>query len=479
MPLIKRNRPTSMIGLALDGREVQGVTMQRSGSACRIEQAFHFTLSLDPLTNDPELVGREIRKHLDEAGVRERHCVVCLPLGWVLTLACDIPDIPEADVKGFLNLEAEQGFPHAPSDLVISTSRFVIPNQHQHALLAAVPANHVNSLKKALISARLLPLSFSLGITNLEDTRADSADGELVLLVGNANMEMLINTHGGVTTLRVIEGSKDAETDKVSFDADIIAREIRITLGQLPKVLRDRVHRIKVYGLASVVGQLIKQLTPMARGMNLGVTQGSLPSISGSSGVDSFNSGALSAAGLVCRQLLENASDFEFLPPTVNRWTQYTARFASSRMLYAGAAASVVLLLIGSVFLWQQIKYSTLDSKWRGMRQRVTEVESLQQMARKYRPWYDETIGGLRIVRCLTEAFPEDGSVTAKLLQLKELSEVSCSGQARDNQALYRMIDKLRESGHVSGVKILSLRGKSPIQFSLVFRWLEGGSREN
>ena len=289
---------------------------------------------------------------------------------------------------------------------------------------------------------------------------------------------MLIITHGGVAALRIIEGSKDTETDKASFDADVIGREIRITLGQLPKVLRDRVHRIKVYGLPSVVNPLIKQLTPIMRGMNLGVTQGSLTFLSGS-GVDSLNSGALSAAGMVNRQLFEHASDFEFLPPTVNRWTQFTARFASSRMLYAGAAASVVLLLTGSVFLWQQIQYSTLDSKWRGMRQRVTEVENLQQMTRKYRPWYDETIGGLRIMRCLTEAFPEDGSVTAKLLQLKELSEVSCSGQARDNQALYRMIDKLRESGHVSSVKILSLRGKSPIQFSLVFRWLEGGSREN
>jgi Tfp pilus assembly PilM family ATPase len=159
-----------MVGLSLEDREVQGVIMHRAGSGCKIIKTFHFSLSLDPLTNDPELVGREIRQHLDEAGVHERHCVVCLPLGWVLTLGADIPEIPEADVKGFLQLEAEQGFPHSPSDLVISTSRFVIPNQQQHALMAAVPANHVNALKKALVSARLMPLSFSLGITNLENS---------------------------------------------------------------------------------------------------------------------------------------------------------------------------------------------------------------------------------------------------------------------------------------------------------------------
>ena len=47
---------------------------------------FSVSLSLDPLTADPELVGREIRNHLDAAGVRERHCIVAVPLKWALIL---------------------------------------------------------------------------------------------------------------------------------------------------------------------------------------------------------------------------------------------------------------------------------------------------------------------------------------------------------------------------------------------------------
>src|SRR6185369_10192423 len=81
---LKRNRLLSVLGLALDGSRLQGVVIRRSNGSLQVGQRFAVSLSLDPLTNDPDLVGREILNHLEEAGVRERHCVVGLPLKWVL-----------------------------------------------------------------------------------------------------------------------------------------------------------------------------------------------------------------------------------------------------------------------------------------------------------------------------------------------------------------------------------------------------------
>ncbi len=78
---------------------------------CTFNSPFSVSLSLDPLTNDPELVGREIRNHLDAVGIRERHCVVGLPLKWALTTHLEVPELPEADVASFLQIEAERGFP--------------------------------------------------------------------------------------------------------------------------------------------------------------------------------------------------------------------------------------------------------------------------------------------------------------------------------------------------------------------------------
>ena len=81
----RQRRLTSVLGLSLDGERLEGVVLRRTNGALQRFQSFSVALSLDPLTDAPELVGREIRNHLDAAGVRERRCVVGVPLKWMLT----------------------------------------------------------------------------------------------------------------------------------------------------------------------------------------------------------------------------------------------------------------------------------------------------------------------------------------------------------------------------------------------------------
>src|SRR5204863_298637 len=82
------------LGLPLDGSRLDGVVLRRTNGSMQLLQSFSVALSLDPLTAAPELVGREIRNHLDAAGVRERQCVVCVPLKWALTAHTEMPDLP-------------------------------------------------------------------------------------------------------------------------------------------------------------------------------------------------------------------------------------------------------------------------------------------------------------------------------------------------------------------------------------------------
>src|SRR4030095_13478386 len=112
--LPKKSVPSSVLGLALDGSRLDGVVLRRSNGSLQVQKTFTATLALNPLNADPELVGREIRNHLDQAGVRERRCVVGVPLNWALSLQTKVPDLPEEDVEGFLQVEAERGFPYGP-----------------------------------------------------------------------------------------------------------------------------------------------------------------------------------------------------------------------------------------------------------------------------------------------------------------------------------------------------------------------------
>ena len=84
--ILSRQPGNSLLGLAFDGSRLEGVNVRRTNGSVEIRKAFSATLSLDPLTAEVELAGREIRKQLDAEGIRERWCAVCLPLSWALTL---------------------------------------------------------------------------------------------------------------------------------------------------------------------------------------------------------------------------------------------------------------------------------------------------------------------------------------------------------------------------------------------------------
>ena len=89
----KRQGHSSVLALSLDGDRLEGIVLRRTNGSLQALQSFSEALSLDPLTADSELVGREIRNHLDAAGVRERHCVVCVPLKWALVVHVELPRI--------------------------------------------------------------------------------------------------------------------------------------------------------------------------------------------------------------------------------------------------------------------------------------------------------------------------------------------------------------------------------------------------
>ncbi|MCX6922512.1 MAG: hypothetical protein NT154_04755 [Verrucomicrobia bacterium] len=432
----KRQRLSGVLGLALDGSRLDGLVLRRANSALQCQQPFSVSLSLDPLTNDPELVGREIRNHLDAAGVRERHCVVGLPLKWALTTHIEVPEMPEADVAGFLQIEAERGFPCDVQTLNVASSRFQSSAGKHHATLVGIPRNHLAALEQALRAAKLKPVSFSLGITALQPAGADASYGFMALVIGESNVGLQVTAGGGVAALRALEGALEAEGSQRVLHADVVAREASITLGQLPAELRETVRRIRVFGPRDL---------------------------------------ALAACQLAGRR-----PAFEFLLPKVTALQQLAARYSSGRLRTIVSAAAAVALLVGALFFYQQAQLWQLESQWTKLQPTVKQLKALQEQIRQYRPWYDDTVRGLTILRSLTEAFPEDGIVTAKTVEIRELNAVTCTGIARDRHALLKTIENVRKVQQFREVALGPTRGQPPaVQFTFNFQWNEGGRNAN
>ena len=112
------------------------------------------------------------------------------------------------------------------------------------------------------------------------------------------------------------------------------------------------------------------------------------------------------------------------------------------------------------------------------MSAQVTELSTTQDHIQKFLPWSDQSVRDLSILRALTLSFPEDGSVTAKTVDIRQPNLVTCSGTTSDNQALLRTFARrLRGQNYVADVSLGQIRGKSPMQFTFNFHWGAGGNQ--
>jgi hypothetical protein len=466
----KRKRLSSLLGLSLDGSRLEGVVLRRNGSI-RIQQNFSATLTLDPLTAAPELVGREIRNHLEAAGIRERFCVVCLPLKWVLTASTELPPLPDADAASLLQLEAERGFPTDVTTLQMADSRCTLTGDKKYVTLVGVSRTQVEPLMQVLAAAKLKPVSFSLGLTALQSPVASKDKGVLALMVGETNVGLQITGNGGVAALRAFEGAVENEGSRRTLQAKIVAREARITLGQLPAELRSGVRQIRIFGTNELAQQLADEMElafePM--GFSVEVAEKYSP---GEFGIEIPPDAPVSSAfAFAARYLAEQPRTFEFLPPRPTMIEQFVAKYSSGKLRNAGVAVAVVIAIIAGIFLFQQIELMRLRSQWGAMSHKVADLTTVQGEIQHYQPWYDSSFRVLTMLKQLTTAFPENGSVTAKAIGIHNGSMVVCSGTATDNASLLRVVSQLSAMQGVSGVTVEQIRGTSPMQFTFDFQW--------
>jgi len=472
----KRKRLASVLGLALDGSRLDGVVLRRANSGLQMQQVFSVALTLDPLTAAPELVGREIRNQLDAAGVRERHCILGVPLKWVLTARTELPPLPEADAASMLQMEAERGFPTDVATLQLGNSRCPLAGDKKHVLLAGIPGAQIETLEKVLAAAKLKPGSFTLGLPALQRPASEKSNGVLALAIGETTVSLQITCGGGIAALRALEGAIENANGRPELQPDLVARESRITLGQLPAELRDAVKRIRIFGPREVAQPLADEMElrfePM--GLSVEIVTAFKPD---EFGAQIPSDAPVSAAfSLAARLLADQLPVFEFLPPKPTLLEQFAAKYSSGRLRTVGAAAAGLVALLCLAFLIQQIELWHYRSQWKGMSAKVTELKAVQANIRQFQPWYDPTYRDLAILRQLSLAFPEDGrAVTAKTIAIQEGGVVTCSGNAQDNASLLAMQAKLSNADGVSGFKWDLIHGKSPRQFT--FDFVYGGAQ--
>lgn len=481
MTSLKSKNLSVLLGLALEERRIEGAIVRRSGGNLKIEKSFVAPMSLDLLANEPELVGHEIRKCLNDAGVREKRCAVAVPLNWAMSLQTKLPQIAGDDLKSFIEVQAERGFPFPPSELAIGVSRFRITERDPEATLVAIPRGHLARLQQALTAAQLKPVSFTIGIAALAETVPGHEPGAgMFLIVDENKVDLQVTGAGGVLALRVLKEPFETAGAERTLNLDRIARDIRITLGQLPTDCRASLKSVRIFGRPGWSQTLAQGLEQRLGSLGMRWQAGLESSTIARNGTLGVEGPISPAAAVAVRHLQKKEVAFEFLPPKPKPWTQVALRLSTGRLLWGGGALAVAVVVIGAAFFWQHWKLSKLEKQWAVIAPKVTEIETLQSQIRKFRPWFNETAPGLTILRQLTEAFPEDGVVSAKTFEVRDGTTVLCAGTAQSNQALLKVLDRLRQDRSVADLKLQQVQGnRAPLQFTFNFKWIPGGAGEN
>lgn len=471
-------RVKSLLALEVDAHRLTAVELRRTGSGrVEVRKRLQAPLKLDPLTAAPELVGREISDLLRGGQISARNCLLSLPLGQVLTHQMEVPPIEGEDLADFFNLEAERAFPFAPEDLVITTSQFTdAVTGTRRALMMAVSINHMQALEAVLKQARLRLLSVTIGSTALLDAKSQATDA--VIAINDSGVELLVASGGGLAAIRPLGGFDDSNRDE-SLDVDSLARECRITFGRLPRVTRETLGRVRVFGPSAARDELIQHLTPELQTLKIRLQSASLNDqgevVEGTQG---GNPAGVTAAGAAW--LLNGTSTLEFLPPRISPLRQLQQRYlAQHGLARLGIAAGAMVLLVVLAFGWQIWHLSSLERKWASIEDRVMALEDIQKKLSTYRPWFDDRAHSLLITRALTEAFPERGDVWMLTLQIKELEDVAgkkevvVSGRARSMNDLRNVLERLTNLPNVENPQsggTTEYPGE-PLKFDFRYAW--------
>jgi len=460
-------QPSNLVGLTFDGGILNAVELKRSNGSVQVLKQLTAPLTLDPLRDEPELVGREIRNLLNGAHISTKRGVAGVPAFWALTVHTKLPAIESNDLASFLEIESERGFACNIDELQIASKTSRNEGGESYATLIGVPRSYLERLEAVLVAAQLKPVSLAIGVLALPEAQSGTITAE----IADTRINLLLGTSSGVAALRTIEGAFDSEGAEKRVQGELLARELRITLGQLPAELRQGIRQLNIFGERRFAEQLLSDIQARVRGLELEARH--IAAYNGPHhGLSIHGDAPVSAALSLAVQFLSSPGDaFEFLRPKPTVWEQVASKYSSRRLAYAGAAAAIILLLLGGAFLYQELQLSRLQNQWAGMKTKVTELEELQNKARQFRPWHDPALGTMNIMRRVTEAFREDGVVSAKIIEIRDGSVISCAGTARDNQSLLKTIDRLRGTPQVRDLRVDQIRGKAPLQFTFNFQW--------
>jgi hypothetical protein len=455
----KRVLARSALAITIESGRMAVKLVRGDPDGTQPEPSFSIPLGDEEVLKDPENAGHLLVAGLAAAGIRERQCVVCVPPGWALTASTDLPEVGDEDLRGYLELRAERELSISAAELRLGYSAYALPNGKRRATLAAMSSKKIEAVERMLEVAHRRASSISLALDKcLSQPRA-----MLHFLTNGNHTDVVVTAGGGVAGLRSL--ATPLAPGGAAFDSAGFCRDVRITLGRLPELVRQQIRNAEFSGPSAdrLCGQTRFEL------LRMGIKSPDRDSAAATA--EASPEGASAAAEAARRKLRGQPIAFEFVAPETKRWQTLLQRIDTSRRrgLLLGAGGLVVLPLL-LLFIRSEIE-SHLQARWDAMADNVADLDGIQQKIHQFRPWFEPVPQGLQLLDSLVQAFPGSGEVWAKSVQVAEDGKVTCTGFATNQPALMGLLARMRARPDITALQVQQIRGDNPIQFSITYQW--------
>lgn len=424
-------------------------------------------VAVDPLMDDPALAAKELRDSIRALGPRlPRRAVVGLGLGRMMAIAATLPAMPDEAVDGYLRIQAEREFLLPPEELAMAVSMSTHADGQRNALLAALPARQYANLQRALHLAGFSSVAVLPAVAAL----ADPGQAEARLVVSRRSCDLLVTGGGGIVLMRRILGTEAGEL-AAPGSLDTLPADIRISLRQLPAGVRGGLKRLVVTGAPDALEAVLPALEPEGDEDPWRLHAEPVPAGPATRCCERL--AALAVSGLRLPLVLA--------PVAAPRPRSWLRRWRTRHLVAAAAAVLALVLGIAAAVLCQRWRLNTVRREWAAMQPRVETLRKIVAHARSHGAWASDQPESLDILRAVTLAFPERGTVWATRLEIRGLQQVSISGKAAGREDWLRTLETLRKTPGVRDLRVSQARtggdAKAPMTFAIRFTWSAPAAR--
>jgi hypothetical protein len=466
--------PRKSLGLAFSSQSLQVAELSVAGKTCRFLRAAEFTFGAGDSLQQPAQLGKKLAQFLKANRFSARQAVLGLPAQWLMLKEVTVPPASGEALAGMLRLQAERDFSMEPEALIsdyLASPPGLAAGVAQPVVLAAALRERIEQMRQVAQAAGVKPMAITVTALALAALSPNSN----ALYFGANGAELAVRRSNGLPRLYHLASCQGG------LDPAQLAGELRRALLELaPGVGQAR--ELPVWDDLGISGGLLEKLPADARARLVPVKNFKAAAWNGMAEV---SPGAAGGSALALCLFQPGLAGLDFLH---SRLAVAPPSKLKGKAVWGAAAGAALLFAAGALLLdcresMEQVAQQ--KGQLEGLEKSAAEARNFIGRFKMAEAWYNRRPNYLACLRALTLRLPEDGSIWASSLNLREDMRVVLTGFAADEKSVLDFVDRLKKAGakpksrpEFAEIKIDHTRSaeakNSEISFSVSFVF-EGG----